>query len=109
MARGQLRRYLGNMNEISRIDPESARPERQRKPDWIRVKAPTSAGFAETRRLMRSKNLSPVDRKSVVQGKGVSVRVNLWGRRIIKKKKKSKEIKIGISRHKQKQTHNKGI
>src|SRR3546814_2416396 len=58
MARGQLRRYLGNMNEISRIDPESARPERQRKPDWIRVKAPTSAGFAETRRLMRSKNLA---------------------------------------------------
>src|SRR3546814_7803080 len=48
------------MNEISRIDPESARPERQRKPDWIRVKAPTSAGFAETRRLMRSKNLATV-------------------------------------------------
>src|SRR3546814_8158474 len=52
--------YLGNMNEISRIDPESALPERQRKPDWIRVKAPTSAGFAETRRLMRSKNLATV-------------------------------------------------
>ena len=33
---------------------------RQRKPDWIRVKAPTSAGFSETRRLMRSLNLATV-------------------------------------------------
>ena len=34
--------------------------ERQRKPDWIRVKAPTSAGFAETRKLMRRLNLATV-------------------------------------------------
>ena len=33
---------------------------RQRKPDWIRVKAPTSAGFAETRKLMRRLNLATV-------------------------------------------------
>ncbi|MEQ1687623.1 MAG: lipoyl synthase [Sphingopyxis sp.] len=33
---------------------------RTRKPDWIRVKAPTSAGFAETRRLMRDLNLATV-------------------------------------------------
>ena len=33
---------------------------RQRKPDWIRVKAPTSAGFAATRALMRSKSLTTV-------------------------------------------------
>ena len=33
---------------------------RPRKPDWIRVKAPTSAGFAETKRLMRSLNLATV-------------------------------------------------
>lgn len=33
---------------------------RKRKPDWIRVKAPTSEGYAETRRLMRSKNLATV-------------------------------------------------
>ncbi len=33
---------------------------RQRKPDWIRVKAPTSEGYAETRRLMRSKKLTTV-------------------------------------------------
>ncbi|HEX8514122.1 MAG TPA: lipoyl synthase, partial [Allosphingosinicella sp.] len=33
---------------------------KQRKPDWIRVKAPTSTGFAETKRLMRSLNLATV-------------------------------------------------
>src|SRR3546814_12886981 len=32
--------------------------------------------------------LRPLDRKSVVQGKSVSVRVDIGGRRIIKKKKK---------------------
>ena len=35
-------------------------PARVRKPDWIRVKAPTSAGFAETRQLMRRLNLATV-------------------------------------------------
>ncbi|MES2443772.1 MAG: lipoyl synthase [Pseudomonadota bacterium] len=44
------------MNDLS----SAPRPERQRKPDWIRVKAPTSAGFAATRALMRSKNLTTV-------------------------------------------------
>ena len=44
------------MNEIAPI----AREPRQRKPDWIRVKAPTSVGFAETKALMRAKNLSTV-------------------------------------------------
>jgi lipoyl synthase len=34
--------------------------ERTRKPDWIRVKAPTSVGFAETRALMRRLNLATV-------------------------------------------------
>lgn len=33
---------------------------RVRKPDWIRVKAPTSPGFAETRQLMRRLNLATV-------------------------------------------------
>jgi lipoic acid synthetase len=37
-----------------------ARPERIRKPDWIRVKAPTSVGFAETKQLMRRLNLATV-------------------------------------------------
>jgi lipoic acid synthetase len=44
------------MNEMTPL----ARPDRQRKPDWIRVKAPTSAGFAATRALMRSKSLTTV-------------------------------------------------
>ncbi len=43
--------------------PEKAhRPDNEvkRKPDWIRVKAPTSAGYAETRELMRGLNLKTV-------------------------------------------------
>lgn len=35
-------------------------PDRVRKPDWIRVKAPTSAGFAETKALMRRLTLTTV-------------------------------------------------
>jgi lipoic acid synthetase len=41
--------------------PLAPKPEgRVRKPDWIRVKAPTSVGFSETRKLMRSLNLATV-------------------------------------------------
>lgn len=39
---------------------EAPRPPRQRKPDWIRVKAPVSKGFMETRNLMRGLNLNTV-------------------------------------------------
>jgi lipoic acid synthetase len=35
-------------------------PPRVRKPDWIRVKAPTSQGYADTKRLMRSLKLATV-------------------------------------------------
>ena len=35
-------------------------PMRARKPDWIRVKAPTSPGYMETKRLMRDKGLATV-------------------------------------------------
>src|SRR3982751_6212705 len=35
-------------------------PPRQRKPDWIRVKAPTSTGFAETKAMMRRLGLNTV-------------------------------------------------
>ncbi|MDP3551351.1 MAG: lipoyl synthase [Novosphingobium sp.] len=42
-------------------DPaQNLRPERQRKPDWIRVKAPTSKGYGETRALMRELGLNTV-------------------------------------------------
>ena len=44
------------MNDMTPIEA----PRRERKPDWIRVKAPTSAGFAATRALMRSKSLTTV-------------------------------------------------
>ncbi len=44
------------MNDLS---PPPA-PERQRKPDWIRVKAPTSKGYGETRQLMRDLKLNTV-------------------------------------------------
>jgi len=48
--------YLGAMNDLS--SPPA--PERQRKPDWIRVKAPTSKGYGETRQLMRDLKLNTV-------------------------------------------------
>src|SRR4028118_2120521 len=44
------------MSEIAPIIPLP----KQRKPDWIRVKAPTSVGFSETKKLMRSLNLATV-------------------------------------------------
>lgn len=37
-----------------------AQTDRVRKPDWIRVKAPTSVGFAETKALMRRLSLNSV-------------------------------------------------
>ena len=43
--------------------PEKAhRPDNpiQRKPDWIRVKAPTSKGYHETREIVREHNLVTV-------------------------------------------------
>ncbi|WP_363321453.1 lipoyl synthase [Novosphingobium sp.] len=49
------------MNDLaSAPHPDHAKPERQRKPDWIRVKAPTSKGYGETRKLMRDLNLNTV-------------------------------------------------
>ena len=59
---------------IDKINPPSSdqekprHPEKQgreetpilRKPSWIRVKAPVSKGYAETRKLVRSKNLHTV-------------------------------------------------
>lgn len=47
------------MNDLSNA-PEAERPKRQRKPDWIRVRAPVSEGYHETRRLMRELNLNTV-------------------------------------------------
>ncbi|MCX7283698.1 MAG: lipoyl synthase [Novosphingobium sp.] len=44
------------MNDLA----QTVRTERQRKPDWIRVKAPTSKGYGETRALMRELGLNTV-------------------------------------------------
>ncbi|MEQ8193374.1 MAG: lipoyl synthase, partial [Rhodospirillales bacterium] len=38
-------------------NPESPSP---RKPPWIRVKAPTSKGYAETKKLIKTHNLHTV-------------------------------------------------
>ena len=49
------------MNEMSSTaDISGERPARQRKPDWIRVKAPVSKGYHETRTLMRDLGLNTV-------------------------------------------------
>ncbi|MFC3174315.1 lipoyl synthase [Novosphingobium bradum] len=46
--------------DLSSSDSSAPAPARQRKPDWIRVKAPTSRAFGETRELMRSLKLNTV-------------------------------------------------
>ena len=48
------------MNEMTPLVSPQASPPRARKPDWIRVKAPTSVGFAETKGLMRRLGLATV-------------------------------------------------
>jgi len=51
------------MNDLASTPPSETpaeRPARQRKPDWIRVRAPVSEGYHETRRLMRDLNLNTV-------------------------------------------------
>ena len=50
-----------DMNDLSSApQPEGEHPKMQRKPDWIRVKAPVSKGYQETRKLMRELNLHTV-------------------------------------------------
>ncbi|WP_156839211.1 lipoyl synthase [Novosphingobium aquimarinum] len=49
------------MNDLSATPkPENPRRDMQRKPDWIRVRAPTSKGYGETRQLMRDLKLNTV-------------------------------------------------
>ena len=54
LAAGDRGVYLAAM-----LTPPAVLPK-QRKPDWIRVKAPTSPNFAQTRKLMRDLNLATV-------------------------------------------------
>src|SRR3546814_21182344 len=55
---------------------------RRQESRWARVPAPCETAYQAPRPRQR-------DRKSVVEGKSVSVRVDPGGRRIIKKKKKN--------------------
>jgi lipoic acid synthetase len=48
------------MNDLSSAPQPQPTPERRRKPDWIRVKAPVSKTYHETRALMRELNLNTV-------------------------------------------------
>lgn len=48
------------MKRYERLMSEVIAKSYNRKPDWIRVKAPTSVGFAETKALMRRLNLATV-------------------------------------------------
>ena len=51
-----------SLPDLDQTEAPSALPshQRQRKPDWIRVRAPTSAGYGETRQLMRDLKLNTV-------------------------------------------------
>src|SRR3546814_13085803 len=95
----------------------SQRPKSRRKragfqPSGVATAIPTAQGAngarATVRRMFRrtmpdsvsgesirplTSDAMPKDRKSVVEGKSVSVRVDLGGRRIIKKKKKQEQSK----------------
>jgi lipoic acid synthetase len=59
---------MATLIDTTRGDTEIRHPEKQkraetpllRKPEWIRVKSPMSKGFAETREIVRSKNLHTV-------------------------------------------------
>jgi len=52
---------MAPMNEISNsLAAGKDSRQSQRKPDWIRVKAPVSRGYHETRKLMRDLNLNTV-------------------------------------------------
>jgi lipoic acid synthetase len=53
---------LGNKHKLLRHPEKAKNPENPvlKKPDWIRVKAPISIGYAETAKLMRDKGLNTV-------------------------------------------------
>ena len=52
----------GSKDASARHPEKQARPDSpiQRKPSWIRVRAPVTRGYAETRKIVRSKNLHTV-------------------------------------------------
>src|SRR3546814_11103493 len=81
---------------VARADIDPARVERVGEPARARYVARPHGRRQPVR-----------DRKSVVEGKSVSVRVDLGGRRIIKKKKPEKEDKYTICLTNQELNHKK--
>jgi lipoic acid synthetase len=65
---GAILAQMANLIDLKNNAPRPRHPEKQgrpdtplmRKPDWIRVKAPTSEGYAATRALVKSKGLVTV-------------------------------------------------
>ena len=68
LAEKRIPLHLGAMATLIDKKPQFRHPEKRnrpdtpllRKPDWIRVKAPTSKGYAETREIVKSKGLITV-------------------------------------------------
>jgi lipoyl synthase len=65
---GAILAGMANLIDLKSNAPRPRHPEKQgrpdtplmRKPEWIRVKAPTSKGYAETREIVKSKGLVTV-------------------------------------------------
>ncbi len=65
---GAILAAMANLIDLKNNAPRPRHPEKQgrpdtplmRKPDWIRVKAPTSQGYADTRAIVKSKGLVTV-------------------------------------------------
>src|SRR3546814_17730240 len=102
LAAGRYRRAGAHFRALRRDTGRQLCPRRPRRtgPDPIAAagtgrRARPAATAAEPGREVAARRgqLSALDRKSVVQGKSVSVRVDLGGRRIIKKKKNKKTRK----------------
>src|SRR3546814_19895393 len=81
---------LGHIFDLINLNPLGARNSSS---NTIADKNVTSLAL-EVPATCLTKGSDPVDRKSVVEGKSVSVRVDLVGCRIIKKKKNKKHKQI---------------
>src|SRR3546814_10970530 len=76
-----------DLRNARRVLADQSRSAASRRASSIGVAVPTKARTSPTR---SAESAEKRDRKSVVEGKSVSVRVDLGGRRIIKKQNKNK-------------------
>src|SRR3546814_12621090 len=86
---GPFGSMVGSLDRLSASEAAAIRP---RVIDVVTVKASDTVQSLAGRMAYDDYKLERLDRKSVVLGKSVSVRVDLGGRRIIKKKKNKKKI-----------------